>query len=172
MFGCTNKTYAGEWEGTSFASPIIAGVAALYFEKNPNATPTQFETALFNNCLSVKGEGLTSDNFGYGRIHTSKVLGEETTSTIEIKVKSNSQVYMYAWNYEQNKEIAEWPGVPMNSSLGTFTYSLDLSKYQNVIFSNTSGQTINIEASSFFNNPVYDLTSPSLEGTYLVGTYK
>ena len=60
----------------------------------------------------------------------------------------------------------------MNSSLGTFTYSLDLSKYQNVIFSNTSGQTINIEASSFFNNPVYDLTSPSLEGTYLVGTYK
>ena len=172
MFGCTNKAYAGGWEGTSFASPIIAGVAALYFEKNPNATPVQFETALFNNCLSVKGEGLTSDNFGYGRIHASKVLGEETTSTIEIKVKSNSQVYMYAWNYEQNKEIAEWPGVAMNAQLGTFTYSLDLSKYQNVIFSNTSGQTINIEASSFINNPVYDLTSPTLEGTYLVGTYK
>lgn len=172
MFGCTNKTYAGEWEGTSFASPIIAGVAALYFEKNPNATPAQFETALFNNCLSVKGEGLTSDNFGCGRIHASKVLGEETTSIIEIKVKSNSQVYMYAWNYEQNKEIAEWPGVAMNVQLGTFTYSLDLNKYQNVIFSNTSGQTINIEAFSFINNPIYDLTSPTLEGTCLVGTYK
>ena len=172
MFGCTNKTYAGGWEGTSFASPIIAGVAALYFEKNPNATPAQFETALFNNCLPVSGEGLTLDNFGYGRIHASKVLGEETISTIEIKVKSNSQVYMYAWNYEQNKEIAEWPGVAMNAQLGTFTYSLDLNKYQNVIFSNTSGQTINIEAFSFINNPIYDLTSPSLEGTYLVGSYK
>ena len=172
MFGCTNMGYAGDWEGTSFASPIIAGVAALYFEKNPNATPSQFETALFNNCLPVKGTGLSMDNFGYGRVHASKTLSEETTTSIDIRVKANSQVYLYAWNFAGTKEIASWPGVAMNAQLGTFTYSLDLNTYQNVIFSNTSGQTTNIEAFSFINNPTYDLTSPTLEGTYLVGSYK
>lgn len=172
MFGCINVTYAGGWEGTSFASPIIAGVAALYFEKNPNATPQQFENALFNNCLPVKGTSLTMDNFGYGRVHASKTLNEESTSAIDIKVKANSQVYMYAWNYEQNKQIAEWPGVAMNNNSGTYSYSLNLSTYQNIIFSVGSSQTINIEAFSFINNPVYDLTSPTYEDSYLIGTYK
>ena len=172
MFNCTNHTYAGGWEGTSFASPIIAGVAALYFEKYPNATPAQFETALFNNCLPVSGAGLTADNFGYGRIHASKVLAEETTLSINIKVKANSQVYLYAWNYQHNKEIAEWPGIAMSNSSGTYSYTLDLSVYQNVIFSTGDKQTINIEAYSFINNPTYDLTSPSYEDSKLVGAYK
>lgn len=179
MFGCTNHyedstyyTYDGGWEGTSFASPIIAGVAALYFEKNPDATPAQFESALFNNCLPVTGEGLSAANFGYGRIHASKVLGEETTGSINIKVKANKQVYMYAWNFEQNAEIAEWPGVAMTLSSGVYSYSLNISKYQNVIFSFDDKQTINIEAYSFINNPTYDLTSPTYESSKMVGVYK
>jgi len=39
-------TYAS---GTSFASPLVAGVAALYLEQNPNATPDQVQSALISS---------------------------------------------------------------------------------------------------------------------------
>ena len=181
MFGCTNHyeggtyyTYDGDWEGTSFASPIVAGVAALYFEKYPNNSVQQFETALFNNCMKVTSDdpGLSMSNFGYGRINASKTLSEENTSPITIRVKANSSVKMYAWNFEQTKEIAEWPGVDMNYSSNIYSYTLSLKDYQNVIFSVGSSQTINIEAGSFVDNPIYDLTSPTYENSKMVGVYK
>ena len=36
-------------DGTSMASPQIAGIAALYLQAHPTATPTQVKTALLNN---------------------------------------------------------------------------------------------------------------------------
>lgn len=181
MFGCTNHyeggtyyTYDGDWEGTSFASPIVAGVAALYFEKYPNSGVQQFETALFNNCMKVTSDdpNLNMSNFGYGRINASKTLSEENTSPITIRVKANSSVKMYAWNFEQTKEIAEWSGVDMSYSSNIYSYTLSLKDYQNIIFSVGSSQTINIEAASFIDNPIYDLTSPAYENSKMVGVYK
>ena len=37
-------------KGTSFSAPIIAGAAALYFQKYPNATNVDFENALKTSC--------------------------------------------------------------------------------------------------------------------------
>src|SRR5690606_8071601 len=45
--------------GTSMASPHVAGVATLYLEKHPTATPTQVRDALF--ALTTKGV-VTSSN--------------------------------------------------------------------------------------------------------------
>ncbi len=42
----TNQAYAIEIEGTSFAAPIVAGVAALLLEVEPDLTPAQVKTRL------------------------------------------------------------------------------------------------------------------------------
>jgi aqualysin 1 len=54
----TTTTYAS---GTSFASPMVAGIAALYLQSNPGASPTEVANALTNvatpNLVSDPGVG-------------------------------------------------------------------------------------------------------------------
>ena len=40
-------------QGTSFSSPIVAGAAALWKEKNPNGTPAQFEAELTSSAAGI-----------------------------------------------------------------------------------------------------------------------
>jgi serine protease len=50
----TSNTATNSISGTSMAAPHVAGVAALYLATNPNATPSQVETALYNNATPNK----------------------------------------------------------------------------------------------------------------------
>ena len=54
----TSNTVTNTISGTSMASPHVAGIAALYLADNPNATPAQVETAIFNNASVNKLSGL------------------------------------------------------------------------------------------------------------------
>lgn len=49
--------------GTSMASPQVAGIASLYLQNNPTATPTQVKTWLLSNASSTVFK--TSDNNDY-----------------------------------------------------------------------------------------------------------
>lgn len=49
--------------GTSFSSPITAGVAALIWSVNPNLTPAQVETIIFSTCKDL---GTAGDDAVYG----------------------------------------------------------------------------------------------------------
>ncbi|QDH71851.1 S8 family peptidase [Lysobacter alkalisoli] len=57
----TSNTATNSIGGTSMASPHVAGVAALYLAGNPGATPSQVESAIYNNAtlnvLSNIGSG-------------------------------------------------------------------------------------------------------------------
>jgi serine protease len=50
----TSNSATNTISGTSMASPHVAGVAALYLDTNPNATPAQVQTALENAALVNK----------------------------------------------------------------------------------------------------------------------
>lgn len=71
-FGQTNSTYTLT-QGTSFASPIVAGLAALWLEKYPNGTPLEFETALFNSTKDIGYAGWDT-TFGYGAVQANTLL--------------------------------------------------------------------------------------------------
>lgn len=181
MFGCChyeNKIYDGGWNGTSFASPIVAGLAALYFEKNPTKTAAQFETDLYNSCHALPAQGgLSANQFGHGRVDVGKLLGLTSTGSVDAKFKSSwSDCYAYVWNSVTGNSKAAWPGIKLSKNNGEFTTNIDLSKYDSVIFTqtNSGSQTPDLLASSFLNGDVYDLTSPISEQgmSFKIGTYK
>lgn len=61
--------------GTSMASPVIAGIAALYLEKCPNSTYNDFKTDLLNNAFQDNFTGTTPNYaFGYGKVDAFKLL--------------------------------------------------------------------------------------------------
>jgi len=68
----TGSGYASV-NGTSFASPIAAGVAALVFAKNPALTPLQVAKVLYSTCTDLGAEGPDS-KFGNGRVNAAAAV--------------------------------------------------------------------------------------------------
>ncbi len=62
-----------ETSGTSFASPIVAGAAALWKQANPSGTVDQFKEALFGSCIDIGSSGWDT-TFGYGRLDIGALL--------------------------------------------------------------------------------------------------
>lgn len=72
--------------GTSFASPVVAGVAALVLSANPSLTPRQVETILEQNADDFDASGWDS-LYGYGRINAARAVvaaqpGSGTSDTL------------------------------------------------------------------------------------------
>jgi len=42
------------WDGTSMATPVVSGVAALILEKDPNLTIPELEDVIFDTCLDLR----------------------------------------------------------------------------------------------------------------------
>lgn len=57
-------------DGTSFSTPIVAGVAALLFAANPNLSPAQVERILLSTASRV------SEYFGYGLVDAGAALSQ------------------------------------------------------------------------------------------------
>ena len=181
MFGCChydNKIYDGGWDGTSFASPIVAGLAALYFEKNPNNTAAQFETDLYNSCIALPNQGdIKSNQLGHGRVDATKLLGLTSSGSIDAKFKADwSECYAYVWNSSSGTQLANWPGSKLSKNNGEFVVNIDTSKYDSVIFTQTNSgpKTPDLLVTSFINGNVYDLTSSISEQgmDFKVGVYR
>jgi len=61
--------------GTSMASPVVAGIAALYLEKCNKATYTSFKQDLANTAFQDIYTGTTPNNaYGYGKINALNLL--------------------------------------------------------------------------------------------------
>lgn len=70
------------YQGTSMATPHVAGVAALMKATNPSLTPDQFDTLLANGKLTEDiGNPGKDDQFGYGLINAQLAVNAVTTST-------------------------------------------------------------------------------------------
>lgn len=62
--------------GTSFASPAVAGIAALYFQKYPDANWLDLKNALLENARqdSITGFALPDNAWGYGKANAFRTL--------------------------------------------------------------------------------------------------
>lgn len=73
IFSTLPNNRFGYMTGTSMATPIVAGVAALVWSANPSFTNTQIEEQLFNTADDLGPQG-KDIYYGYGRINASKAV--------------------------------------------------------------------------------------------------
>lgn len=76
-------------QGTSFSSPLTAGVIALYKGKYPNASLTQIENALFNSSVDIGYKGYDS-TFANGKVDVNTFLEDQTEASSV--TTNNSQI--------------------------------------------------------------------------------
>lgn len=74
-----NTSY-GSSSGTSFATPLVAGLCGLIFSRNPGLSPAEVENILRASALDL-GAGGVDDNFGYGLIRAGSALAMTTSAT-------------------------------------------------------------------------------------------
>lgn len=66
--------YAGGWNGTSLASPMVAGSVALLFSKYPSLTPAQVKSILQLSADPINDAGGLAGAAGVGRLNVAKAL--------------------------------------------------------------------------------------------------
>lgn len=69
-------------DGTSFASPMVAGAAALFKSKYPYATPDQIADAIRATAVDLGTAG-HDEKFGYGRLSIENLMNYVPVETIE-----------------------------------------------------------------------------------------
>lgn len=95
--------------GTSMASPVVAGIAALYLERCPNSSIDEFKADLFATAYSDNFTGTVPNNrVGYGKINAFdlvvekngnlKILGDTAICQMPVSLFSNIPLNSYNWS--------------------------------------------------------------------------
>ncbi|MEO0183095.1 MAG: S8 family peptidase [candidate division WOR-3 bacterium] len=69
----SNTGYSSGWQGTSMATPILAGVAALLLSKNPNLTVAQIDSIMQFTALDLGAAGKDT-MYGAGRVRAKRAI--------------------------------------------------------------------------------------------------
>lgn len=72
--GNTTSSYSSGLSGTSFATPMVAGMITRLKSQRPNATPLQLQAALLEsiNRLTLPSQPVRSDTYGFGSLDTGR----------------------------------------------------------------------------------------------------
>lgn len=70
----TRRITYGTVAGTSYAAPLVAGIAALLQQAEPTATPHEIRAALEQTAHSAYTNGVTDNNTGYGLVDAHAAL--------------------------------------------------------------------------------------------------
>ena len=95
----SSETTPAYWDGTSFSSPMVAGVVALMRSVNSSLTPSQVMTILEQTALDLGTPGY-DQSYGYGRVRadlavaaaggTPTTTSSSTTSTTSATTTSST----------------------------------------------------------------------------------
>ncbi|MBQ7242617.1 MAG: S8/S53 family peptidase [Bacilli bacterium] len=174
MFNACNFTrdgkrylYDGGWNGTSFASPIVAGAAALYFQKHPTHTNQDFERALYNTADSLGGSA-----GGYGAINIQALMeyGVPEDAEVEIAFESASwwdadgaATRLFAWSRARSVFLQSFSKTKdPRGTLRLWTFNVDRTLFDYLVFIRVSpndeawgAETITLNLEDFHDGSLY-----------------
>lgn len=139
-----NLIDSGGWHarngGTSMASPVIAGIAALYLEKCDKANYINFKTDLLSNAYTDAFTGSIANNsYGFGKPHalnllldnefSASIIGDDSlcTNDGQLSLLGSEQLSNGVWSngYEGTSTTINSPGFYTATA-----YNLNGCKYQ------------------------------------------
>jgi len=141
----------GYWNGTSFSSPLTAGLAALIWSVNPSLTNAQVYDILTQNADDLGTLGY-DEYFGYGRINALKSLlaaienapdTDTTAPLVSITSPSNnatiSGIVSVSISASDNVGVSKVElyingNLYASDSSSPFTFSWDTTKYANATY--------------------------------------
>ena len=132
----TNSSYKNT-SGTSFSAPLVTAAIALYIQKNPNATPSEIESALYASCDPITS-GSTYPNWaGHGTLNVARFLGVDVPTDITI---NNTEIVNDALELNVGDKFdLDWTV----NGIGVFDDSVTFSTYSgqtNVVSVNNNGR--------------------------------
>ncbi len=157
-------------QGTSFSSPIVAGAACLWKQKNPNGTPDEFLNELQQSADNIGAykskyvptsmySGISSDvgpsNITNGQINVASLLSYNVDVT-GISLSNNS--------------INLTDDGSLTSSKLTATVTPSGASKKNIIWENSNSSVVSLSSSSSLSGEAITLTSKS-QGTATITAY-
>ncbi|MCP5024043.1 MAG: PKD domain-containing protein [bacterium] len=137
-----NSDYATA-SGTSYSSPMVAGVCAMIWSQRPNLSPNDVEAILKASCQDIGAPGLDAQ-FGHGRIDLLAALeldgiaqpiakfaaplrSGRSPLTVDFRDLSTGVPTSWSWDFGDGSTSSEQNPIHTYTSLGYYSVSLTTS---------------------------------------------
>lgn len=129
-----NSLGYSQWNGTSFAAPVTAGVAALMMAARPDLSGDQIKSLLYSTSVDLGAAG-RDPVFGYGRVDAAAAL--RATMAYQSQVDTTAPVAAIAAPLA-NSSVSGVVGVTVNASDNVGVTRVDLKVNGTVVATDTS----------------------------------
>jgi len=142
-------------DGTSFSSPIAAGLAALIFSVNPDFTPNEVESLIFNTAVDLGTTG-EDDLYGNGRIDVNSAINAAIDSITVDDFTLYNILDAYPSHTYRSNEISinglDCSTVIASTTAGTLVKNNQETNTSSVNVTNGDTIKVKINLSNDFNN--------------------
>jgi subtilisin family serine protease len=129
-----NSLGYSQWNGTSFAAPVTAGVAALMMAARPDLSGDQIQSLLYSTSVDLGAAG-RDPVFGYGRVDAAAAL--RATMAYQSQVDTTAPVAAIAAPLA-NSSVSGLVGVTVNASDNVGVARVDLKVNGTVVATDAS----------------------------------
>jgi subtilisin family serine protease len=129
-----NSLGYSQWQGTSFSSPVVAGVAALMMSARPDLSGDQIKSLMYSTAVDLGAAG-RDPIFGYGRVNAAAAV--QAARAYQAPVDTTAPVASIAAPLA-NSTVSGVVGVTVNASDNVGVARVDLTVNGTVVATDTT----------------------------------